>query len=533
MGGLTRIANGSVTSSIRRKKRNIDWLKLLAPVAFGVLLGLSAPGIGLWPLAWFGLAPLIVLVLSCRRKHQAVLAAFVFGLAYNCIYMNWYLGLAPLDWLGFNNWQSNLMAMAALFITSIHQALIIAIFAFLCRLLPLKSQLFIQWKANKLRLPAQWTVPLLWILIVNKLGNAHWLTGVPWSMLEYSQYKQLPVIQVASLIGGLGVGYLIVLVNVTLAIIFAAFTNFPWSKNMSAPHRRSALSQGLATAVVLFVVLGYGFWQLSKKQADTSVALSVLQPNVNIDMQKSEHRYSVSDLLNVQEKMLAQCPSEVCVWSESSIPARLPESPQIKQWLSKLAKKDNLDLIVGSIDRDSEGKVYNAVFAVRADGSHIEKAYRKRYLVPFGEYTPELVHYMPDWVKRLTNTPAGEGYASGSEAVSLNLSWGKVAPLICFETISPELAAQSVREGGQLLVNLSDLAWFHQSIIGEQMIACAVFRAIENQRFFVFAANTGPSAIITPSGAISSKSKQGVKTVLTGKVGFISALSPFSRWFTF
>ena len=109
------------------------------------------------------------------------------------------------------------------------------------------------------------------------------------------------------------------------------------------------------------------------------------------------------------------------------------------------------------------------------------------------------------------------------------LSHGSLAPLICFETISPQLSAQSVRAGGELLANISDLAWFHDSIIGEQMIASAVLRAIENRRYFIFAANTGPSAIISMTGVISKKSAKNVQEVLTGKVALNSEISFFTR----
>ena len=106
---------------------------------------------------------------------------------------------------------------------------------------------------------------------------------------------------------------------------------------------------------------------------------------------------------------------------------------------------------------------------------------------------------------------------------------GRVAPLICFECISPEQTARSVRAGGQLLVNVSDLAWFHKSDCGLQMVAFSVLRAIENRRYFVFAANTGPSAIIDTNGKITEYSPHGGKTVMQGRVGFNETLTWFSR----
>ncbi|PWU02293.1 MAG: apolipoprotein N-acyltransferase [Candidatus Melainabacteria bacterium] len=533
MGPSAFIENKLVATSARNRNIFSTVGQHFASVFFGALLGLSAPGIGLWFYAWVGLIPLLILVASAKRKREAALKALLFGLAYNCVYLNWYLYLAPLDWLGFSDLESNLLAGAALFIVSFHQGLIFALFALIFRLLPLKSTMIGHWRSGQLSLPALWTIPLIWVVLVNKLGNAHCLTGVPWSMLEYSQYKQLPLIQVASIIGGIGIEYLIVLVNVILSIGFVTLSKTVKAKTFSVTGKGALALQGLTTLVVLLAVLTYGFWRLNEKQVVATITLSVVQPNVNIEMQKSEHRYTVLDLVNQQVALTKECPQGICIWPESAVPTRLSKNPSMQDRLGKLAKTRNLDLVVGSIDEDSNGQVYNAVFAIRSDGTFLPQAYRKQYLVPFGEYTPVLVNYMPAWIKRLTNTPAGAGYASGLRASVLELCRARVSPLICFETISPELASAGARAGGELLVNVSDLAWFHKSIIGEQMLACAVFRAVENHRFFVFAANTGPSAIISPSGTIRSELSQGLKMALSGKVALFSKLTPFTRWFIF
>lgn len=533
MGASTSTAKKPVASGPRPKNKPKKGYELFSCLFFGALLGLCAPGVGFWPIAWVGLAPLLISVATAARKRDAFFNAVVFGLGYNCVYMNWYLGLAPLDWLGFNHWQSTLMAATALFIVSLHQAFIIGVFAFICRLLPMKGTLGFQRASPGFYVPALWTVPLLWVLIVNKLGNAHTLTGVPWSMLEYSQYQQLPLIQIAGIVGGIGIGYLIVLTNVTVALLFLTYKKSKAAKFLLPPDRQSAGIQALVTTLLLLGALVYGFWNLTTKQVPASTTLSMLQTNVNIDMQKSARHITLTDLLKKQEDLLGRCPPGICIWSESAVPAHLGAYRSVQQKLSTLARKHKLDMVVGAIDDDNIGRDYNAAFAIHSDGTFIPEAYRKRYLVPFGEYTPWLVRYMPIWIKRLTNTPAGTGYSSGIRPTTLSFDNGRIAPLICFETISPELASASVRAGGQLLVNLSDLAWFHKSAIGEQMLSCAVFRAIENQRFMVFVANTGPSAIIAPSGKILEQTRQGASGILVGKVGFNSRLSPFTRWFLF
>jgi len=480
-----------------------------------------------------------------------LLLGLVFGLSYNLIALQWFLGLAPLDWLGFNGLQGNLLAIGALLFETIHQGLLVAILSCILHFLPVTIAPYPIFEDGGLKLPALFTVPLVWVMFLNKLGNTPDFLGVPWSMIEYSQYKILPVIQIADLIGGIGVGFLIVLVNVALAIAamyliqqkvgtskesatetveflsaWALTKRFPGGKKWQVD------ANYLVAALILIMVLTYGFAKLAGATAQfANIDASILQPNVNINMQKTEQRYSLTQLLDIQMKLLNEAKPGVCIFTESSLPTRLNEQPLLKDLLANIAKKKSLDIIVGAIDTDSTDHLFNAAFGISSDGLVQSRVYHKRYLVPFGEYSP--IVNMPEWLRRLTNTPAGSGYTAGREPVVFNLGYGNVSPLICFETISPELAAASVRAGGQLLVNISDLAWFHESLIGEQMIACAVFRAIENRRYFIFAANTGPSAIITAAGAISGESLQNKQTLLSGKVAFNSSMTLFTKWFMF
>jgi apolipoprotein N-acyltransferase len=201
--------------------------------------------------------------------------------------------------------------------------------------------------------------------------------------------------------------------------------------------------------------------------------------------------------------------------------------------IASAAQSHKLDLVIGAMEKDASGRPYNSAYGITSTRKLLPVVYHKRYLVPFGEYTPNIVRNFPDWILRLTNTPAGDGFESGKEPAVLSLTCGEVAPLVCFETLSPELVSSSVRKGAQLLVNVSDLAWFHNSICGEQMAAFSVLRAVENGRYFVFAANTGPSVIIDPVGRITASSAIGRDCVLVGKAGFTTDATPFTKWFIF
>jgi apolipoprotein N-acyltransferase len=260
-----------------------------------------------------------------------------------------------------------------------------------------------------------------------------------------------------------------------------------------------------------------------------------VQPNINIEMYKTEKKYTIDELLAIEIGLSEKCPPGLCIWTEGSLPIRLADSADVLKQLQNLSYSKNLSLIAGTVDSDSNSNVYNSAAAISGEGQISKDFYHKRYLVPFGEYTPAFVDCLPysPVIRSLTNTPAGTGYACGNRASVLRLKEAIIAPLICFEVIAPELAASSVESGGELLVNINDLSWFHKSIVGEEMIACAVMRAIENRRYFVFAANTGPSAIISPMGKIEARLDQNIRGLLPGKISYIRERSFYTQWLRF
>jgi apolipoprotein N-acyltransferase len=529
------------TAKKRRKKtknkRNVElperstWVEFSAAIAGGAILGLSAPGLDQWLLAWVGLVPLLLLIAGSKNMADACFKGVAFGTAYNLVYLNWYLSLAPLNWLGFNDWQGLLLSGAAWLIVSIHQGLIIGLFAGLFRLIPLTGGFLPRKLEERWHLPSLFLIPLIWVLIENKVGNAPDALGVPWSMIEYSQYKCLPLLQAASWVGGIGISFLIVATNVAIAGLLATLSRKATWKSLAAETTGVAVRQVLSIALLIAVTYGCGLSSLTANHPHPTTSLSIVQGNINIDMQKTEHRFTLTEILSRYLKMMDACPKGICVLTESAIPAYLREQPETVEVLTLAAKHRQLDLVVGAMDRDSPEHPYNSAYGINSQGQFLTACYHKRLLVPFGEYTPYLVQYLPDWLRKLTNTPSGGGFSAGKEPAVLPLTSGRLAPLICFETLSPELVASSARSGGGLLVNISDLAWFHDSQIGKQMLAFSVLRAVESGRYFVFAANSGPSAIVDPNGRITASSKPGQKTVLTGKVGYSSQVTPFCGWF--
>jgi apolipoprotein N-acyltransferase len=507
------------------------WSMASACAFSGAILGLSAPGIDQWYVAWFGLVPLCLLVVSSPSFVQAFFRGFVFGTAYNLVYLNWYLGLHPLSWLGFSAIESMLMAGGIWLVLAVHQGLIIGSFAAICRLLPLTGSFLPGKVEGKWCLPAFILIPLLWVIIQNKLGNAHDFLGVPWSMIEYSQYKQVPVIQIASLVGGIGVGCLIVLANVVIASLIATMTTKLTFKSLAAKSLPVSLCNLLVVALFVTGIYAWGLSTSTTYAPKPTVNLAVLQANLEVEKQKCEHPPTISDLLGLYGRMLNNCPQGICIWAENALPTYLKKESTALAYLTHLAAERQLAMVVGSLDRDKSGKPFSSAYGINSSGTLLPDVYHKRYLVPFGEYMPRLVEYLPECLQRLTCTAAGKGLAAGDKPVVWPIFSGQVAPLVCFEAISPEIVSSSVRKGGTLLVNISDLCWFHNTMIGQQMLAFSVLRAVESRRYFVFACNTGPSAVISPTGKITNFVDTGKQGLLISKAAYCSEITPFTWWF--
>lgn len=541
-----------------------SFLTLVLYVVAGVATGLSAPGFNQWYFAWIGLIPLLLGIAASRSVWSAFVYATLYGLSYNLVYLNWYLHLAPLNWLGLADWESVVVATLAWLFVALHQALIIGIFAAICKLIPLTGNYYPTSIEGRWHLPAAFVIPLAWAVVEKFANMSDWL-GVPWSMLEYSQYRQLPIIQGCSLFGGTGLAFLIVLTNTALACVIATAVKKYSCFSLAGTSVSTVVGQLLAVALVVSVLYGWGLNQVDAQSTKPRVDLSIVQGNINIDMQKTVHKYTLSELMARYLKIVSPAPLAstaslastatlaptartvsasspahltppgICIFTESALPTYLRNEAPLQKSLEDLARSIHMDLVLGSMDCDTAGHSYNSAYGIASNGTLLSTVYHKRYLVPFGEYTPQFVKSLPDmrglpaWMRMLTSTPAGSGFTAGKGPVILALNAGRIAPTICSEAVSPQTVATSVRAGGQLIINISDLAWFHRSMIGDQMIAFSVIRAVENDRYFVLAANSGPSAIVDPVGHITARSAQGTVELVRGRIDFKSGLTPYTQ----
>ncbi len=503
-------------------------IALAVSAVAGASLALSSPGFDQSYIAWFGLVPFLFATFTARTLLQSFNRAFVFGAAYTLMYGHWLLTLHP-AWAWVSPAYIGVTATFWWIICAIHQGIVFGIIATIARKLPLCSGWFPEFNQG-VKLPIMLVFPLLWVLMLNKLANCPATLGFPWTMLEYSQYKSVELLQVAKFIGGIGIGALIVLVNTA---IFSLLVNLFPRLSCSLPPMKSKFSAIVSSIWVALIVVGFlNFGQSALVNAASTqsrtIPVSLLQGNLSGKADDSKASEIISRYLNLS----TQAPPGLCVWTEWVLPLNLAHSnDRTLQGLATLAKLQGQSWLLGALEKNKNGRTFNAACALTRDGVMIEPIYRKRFLVPFLEHLPDWVSKTPLRTIASTLAPGEVDLQPGTTPNVMELPDAKVGALICLEVVQPELVNESVRDGAELLADLSNTSWYNSAFPGRQMIAFSVLRAVETSRTVLFSTTVGPSAIIDPNGRIIAETEPRTSAILREEVPINSEITPFVRWF--
>jgi len=344
-------------------------------------------------------------------------------------------------------------------------------------------------------------IPSAWVLL--EYARSHLFTGFPWALLAYSQYLNLPAIQIADITGAWGVSFLVMLVN---ALIYSFTANrLPFTV---------FLKKYFVFILCIIVALIYGYYKTYNLQLTTynsRTKISVIQGNIPQELKWEEDAQDdiVKKYLSISRQAIKDGP-DLIIWPEASLPTILEEEPEFFEIARWFARKSKMPLLLGSATK-RDSLYYNSALLVSEKGALLNR-YDKLHLVPYGEYIP-LRKFFPflDVV-----VPIGD-FASGEECTVFETQ-DKFSVLICFEDVFPELSRNFVKRGADFLVNITNDAWFGETSSPYQHLSASVFRAVENRRNLVRAANTGVSAFIAPSGEILSsvKDKRGKDIFIDG-----------------
>lgn len=477
----------------------------------GILFTLSFPPYGHAWIGWCALIPLFY-VCTCRDLSigQIFKSCLLFGLAHRITSLYW------IDYVLQAYGQLPLVCSAPLCIA-------------LCAYLALYPTVFGLWvrvfynhQHRHLLLPSAWVV-LEWL-------QTKALTGFPWNLLGYSQGPITWILQSADIWGVYGVSWIIVLANVIGTDVI---------------RRRISLSGCILLVAILGGIFVYGHHCLQaytdhlKAHSDYKyVKIAIIQGNID-QAHKWDERFrkdTVEKYLTLsRQALLHNKETHLIVWPETAMPFFFGLDAELSHIIQEFAKEVKVAIIFGSpgITMTEEGKeegFLNKAYLIGTDGQVIDE-YSKEHLVPFGEYVP--LKNVLFFVKRLV--PAAGDFVPGKTSGVITYGNVHYGMLICYEAIFPELSRKRVLNGADILVNISNDAWFGNTSAPHQHLEMARWRAVETRRPMVRATNTGISTIFDSLGNIKSSLGLFVDGYLHRKVysssDKITIYVRFGNWF--
>lgn len=315
---------------------------------------------------------------------------------------------------------------------------------------------------------------------------------------------------------------------------------FVWILELLAQGLIASRLPRIATALVAAFVLAWlGSARIDQLEATGGSRIPIALVQGAISLEQKHDRGRTQENLQEYQKLSEPINKSgtLIVWPETVLTDWIPENVGHVDHDNRLPRLNSgASLIFGSLSYRSRTELFNSAFAVGPDGE-IPLPYHKRILMPFGEFTPfgDIFPYL----RTLNNTGGDFSEGTGAPLLSLplkNLENGaekrvlNVTPLICYEDVLPQIALEGARNGAQLLVNLTNDAWFGESVAPLQHHQIALLRAIETRRSLVRATNTGLSAVVAPTGKTSLHLKLFEKGATSGEVELSDQLTVYTRY---
>lgn len=462
----------------------------LLAMTSGALIALSFPSSGLSFLAWMALVPLLT-ALEGTTPRTAFRLGFTCGL---CAYAGilYWINVVITEY-GHLSWAVSI----ALYLTL---AAWLALFYGFTTLVSRAGE--------QAGIKTAFSLPVAWVAA--DLLRSFLMTGSPWAMLGHSQYRTLPLIQIADICGVFGITFLIVLANVVLYRALRAISG------AGIPY---PVKSALVLLILFIATLYYGFSRLNGGTSLTAAPLRVALVQGNIPQDVKWSPAFQDRTLVIYERLTREAGKngvDLVVWPESAVPFFFQDESRQADRIKKLARELSTSMIIGSPAyelRNGKRVFLNSAFMISPAGETIGRS-DKIHLVPFGEYIP-LGRFFP-FISKLV-VDIGDFYP-GERAVPLLAGQTKIGTLICAEAVFPELGRAYVNNGARILANITNDAWFGRTSAPYQHLSFAAFRAVETRTPMVRAANTGVTAIIDQNGHISTMTGLFTEGFRTGEV---------------
>ncbi len=325
--------------------------------------------------------------------------------------------------------------------------------------------------------------------------------------------------QLADVVGAWGLGFYSLGCNFLLLLLWRSY---------HAPERVPLrVVRGFVIGYLVLVVAGtlYGMFRgmsLETQSAEgASLHIAAVQPNFSLknlasnpDLAYSNRVGNIGGLLQDSKQALAQFPPDssvprLVVWPESTYPFAFFKDAAGRRLVEQFARENQTSVLLTTIDWEvnaqQEYKFYGLSLLLGPDGQ-IRGRYNKIFLIPFGEYIPG-ASWFPAWRNFMKQmVPQISEFEQGSDHTVFSLSeTHQLSGSICFDIFSPKITRNMVRNGADLVINLSNLAWFGKSNATKHMEMMIRWKAIENRVPLLYISNNGQTMFINPLGEQVSK----------------------------
>jgi len=357
----------------------------------------------------------------------------------------------------------------------------------------------------------------LWVSV--DWARGHFLGGFPWASLGYALHLDIPLLAITRFVGVYGLGFVAAAVGIALARVFLF-------------EGRTSKRDLAMILIVLAVIHGLGFAQISSSPGDKarSIRIAAIQGNIDQGEKWDEARRSeILDKYLALSEQAVERGAQWVVWPETSLPGLVELDPALAARLEAFAIQHRVALVVGGTGAvpDEKGRrigaFFDSAFVFDQNGTLVDR-YDKTHLVPFGEFVPFralLGRVFKALATGLSNVDVTAGerprvvrWADPAEDGSMI----RVAVPICYELLFPHLMRQFAADGADVMLAITNDAWYGRTGAPHQFLAMTAMRAAENGRWIVRAANTGITALIDDRGRVRERTALFEDALIVGDV---------------
>ncbi|MGI9533865.1 MAG: apolipoprotein N-acyltransferase [Thermodesulfobacteriota bacterium] len=476
-------------------------IEYILAVLSGILFTLPFLSKHLSLLAWISLVPLLYALESTPRNSFRT--GLIFGTVVNYMGQYWLVGTLT-RFGGFP------LVVSFLFIL------------IYCVYLGIQYALF-TYLINKLKLIQNRNILNLFIISSLWVALEHFYPVLFPYGLGNTQAYNLMIIQASDLLGVSLLSFILVFFNITVYSV---------ARSIFQKDKKQFIELSVSISLILFLLI-YGSVRINQETENISraekIRIGIVQANFDFFEKVEENESLITNEHRRMSMMIDN--ADLIIWPETSVQKWLPAHaeffeffeeekiiPEIKGTYFLLGGLSYVAEVSEKNENDFEFTQYNSAFLTDWNGKILGK-YNKIKLLLFGEYLP-FSNIIP-WIKNIS--PATGDFTPGNELNIMNISDKgiKIGPLICYEDIIPSFSRDFALKGANILINLTNDAWFGKSIAPYEHLLVSIPRAVETRRYLIRSTNTGVSAVISPTGEVKKETGIFKKEIFVDEVALL------------